>query len=523
MSHISRALATVGRETPVVNHEGFPSFRRSDREQARNYLRTGTLSGTFYASLDEVAADTVATLRRLGEADPVALAQETVAAREDGFMRTLPLVACAVLSGLPNKELFRHTLGSVVKTPKDLKEFVEMCKTGAIPGRHSFGGCSVAPVRAWLETISEYHALKYGSAASKGVSLRDAIKLAHPRPADDVVRERLGWLSGHVRGADVRLNPRIAAFEALKRETDANRIVELIREGGLPYEVVTAAVRSPALEVWVELLKLAPTFNLLRSLATFGRHGVFTDRSNVDLAVRKLGHADALKKARIQPFQAYAAWKAYSASADADPALIAAIADMLDASVANLPLFTGRVALAPDVSGSMQSNYTSEKSHTSAAEVAGVFTAGLLRRCPNVRVLPFEHEVISLSLNPRDSVLTGAQKIASVGGGGTSLSAPVEMLLREQDKVDLFVGITDNEEWVGRGFVQVWREYRRTVSPEARAVLVTVVPTPYSAAPESEPGVHFVHGWSDAVLRFVSEVGGAVSPPQNPVEEADEE
>jgi 60 kDa SS-A/Ro ribonucleoprotein len=286
-----------------------------------------------------------------------------------------------------------------------------------------------------------------------------------------------------------------------------------VRDGGLPYEAVTAAVQSPACQVWVELLKLAPTFNLLRSLSTFGRHGVFQDSANVELAVRKLTAPEALRRARIFPFQAYAAWKAYSQAEGADPRLIAALSDALEASTDGMPLFRGRVALAPDVSGSMQGCTTSERSHTSAAEVAGVLTAGLLRKCPDVRVLPFEEQVIDLALNPRDSVLTNAQAIASVGGGGTSLCAPVERLLAERDAVNLFVGITDEEEWVGRGFLTAWREYRKTVAPNAQAVLVTVVPGPHAAVPESEPGVHFVHGWSDAVLRFVADVGGAVETP----------
>ncbi len=40
-------------------------------------------------------------------------------------------------------------------------------------------------------------------------------------------------------------------------------------------------------------------------------------------------------------------------------------------------------------------------------------------------MLPFEQAVVSVDLNSRDSVMTNAQKLASIGGGGTNCSAPV--------------------------------------------------------------------------------------------------
>ena len=71
-----------------TNHHGTPCFGRSTREQARNFLRCGTLSGTFYVSQKNMANQQLLTLRRLADEDPAALAEEAIAAREDGFMRT---------------------------------------------------------------------------------------------------------------------------------------------------------------------------------------------------------------------------------------------------------------------------------------------------------------------------------------------------------------------------------------------------------------------------------------------------
>ena len=506
MTPISNAFAP-----DQTNHHGTPCFGRSTREQARNFLRCGTLSGTFYVSQKDMANQQLLTLRRLADEDPAALAEEAIAAREDGFMRTMPCLALAVLSGVTGKQAFHGAAPRVIRIPSDATQFAELCLSGAVPGRKaskSLGGCTVDPVRSFLEGVSEYHAIKYAA------QLRNLVHMTHPRPATPEMRERLGWLSGQVEGKRVKLNKRIAAFEALKRATDEAKIVELIRTGGLPYECVVGAVSNPSPAVWAELLKVAPTMNLLKSLVTFTRHGVFQDRDNVRVAAEKLSKDGLLGKAMIFPHQVYTAWRIYSALPEADQTLIAALSDMLDGSVSSIPEFQGRTCIAPDVSGSMQGHTVSEKSQTTAADIAGVFTAGIMRRCKDSIVLPFDQQIHPLALNARDSVLTNARKVSEVGGGGTCLSAPVTRLLQTRDRVDTFIGITDNEEWVGHGFLGVWRQYRAQVAPNATAILITPVPNQHSAVPESEPGVRFVHGWSDAVFRFAANAAGAQKPAQ---------
>ena len=508
MAHFIQALVAA---SETHNHAGALAFKYSLRDQVHNFLRTGTLSGTFYVSAVQLARETIETLRRFGEQDAEALSEETISAREEGYMRTLPILATVVLSGLSDKDIFRKTAVRVLRVPRDVAQFVEICKSGAVPGATKFAGCRVGVVKTFMEKLSPYHAIK--GTQSRTMALGDLVRLSHPRPGSDQARELLGWLSGHVDSKQVELNPQVMALQALKSATDVAEQVRLIREGRLPYEAVSAVVTSPDVEVWRALLEQAPTFNLLRNLRTFARHGVFKDDASVELAVQKLSRPDAMRQARILPFRAYQAWKAYSQYEGADSRIIAALSDALTNSVANLPLFNRRVCIAPDVSGSMYapikagSTRYSAKDELSCAEVAGIFASGLLAQCPNAVVLPFEYDVVDVRLNPRDSVLTNASHLASIGGGGTSLASPVQRLIRQRDKVDLFVGITDNEEWVG-SFDEAWRRYKSEVAPTAKAVLITIVPDSFRVVPESTPDVHYVHGWSDAVMRYVSEIGG---------------
>jgi len=66
--------------------------------------------------------------------------------------------------------------------------------------------------------------------------------------------------------------------------------------------------------------------------------------------------------------------------------------------------------------------------------MAALVAAAVLRKNPRTEVLPFECDVVKVNLNSRDSVMTNAAKLASVGGGGTNCSAPLALLDRRKAK-----------------------------------------------------------------------------------------
>jgi 60 kDa SS-A/Ro ribonucleoprotein len=56
-------------------------------------------------------------------------------------------------------------------------------------------------------------------------------------------------------------------------------------------------------------------------------------------------------------------------------------------------------------------------------DVAALVAASVLRKNQSATVLPFEQAVVPVDLNSRDSVMTNAGRLASIGGGGTNCSA----------------------------------------------------------------------------------------------------
>lgn len=498
-----------------INRAGAPSFRRSLKEQVVAVLSTGTLGDTYYVSRKEICEEAIGVLTEARNQCPEFLAKALVWARNKGMLKTLPVLGLVVLSagGSKTKVLFGQTFPHVVKTPDDLRSFVMICKSGAIPGRKGLGGMTVSLVKAFLLAMSEYHTVKYGSSNSREITLRDIIRMAHPNPGSPEVAERLGWLVRGRRslGINQDYNRQIRSLEALKMAPAEDAQLALIREGRLPYEVVVPSLKATSTAIWRELLRQAPYLNLLRNLNTFTRHQVFSHEEEVGYVVKRLTDPIAVRRSKVLPFRFFNAWQAYMRNENHDSRIANALRAALELSFANMPSFGNRVvAIGTDVSGSMNSQ-VSDKGSTRFIDIAGIFTGALLKRIENRAVpLPFETRVRSNNLSSRDDIMVSADKIAQMGGGGTAVGAPIEYLLDRKIKVDVFIGITDNEDWAygeeyscSGSFLELWRRYRKEIAPEAQAFLVTIASYRDAVAPEGEDGVHFIYGWSDRVLDYI--------------------
>ena len=200
----------------------------------------------------------------------------------------------------------------------------------------------------------------------------------------------------------------------------------------------------------------------------------------------------------------------------------------MEIALNNVPFGVGRVAVAPDVSGSMASPVTGRRKGATTAvrciDVAGLMAAAMLRANRDARVLPFENGVVDIALNPRDSVMSNAKKLAAIGGGGTNCSAPLVRLNAEKAIVDLFVFVSDNQSWMdARGQGQataVMTEWAKLKArcPDAKLVCIDVQPHGTTQAPERDDILN-VGGFSDAVFEVVAKFASGALGPQHWVAE----
>lgn len=262
-------------------------------------------------------------------------------------------------------------------------------------------------------------------------------------------------------------------------------------------------------EHWIEIARRASWQSTRMNLNTFERHGVFEDAETVEIIARRLRDREQIARSRVLPYQLLVAFRN---ARTAPPAIVRALEDALELATRNVPAVAGKVWIFPDVSGSMHAPVTGHRKGSTTTvrcvDVAALVSACLLRINPDAGVLPFSSDVVSVRLNPRDTVMTNAEKLASLPSGGTACSAPLRWLNDRRERGDLLLYVSDNESWLdGRGAgvtatMNEWCEFKRR-NPRARLACLDLQPYGHSQIVDREDVLN-VGGFSDSVFELIA-------------------
>ena len=485
--------------TNAVNEACAPAYALSPKHQLAQYAATGCLNTTFYATADEQLAK---VLELCAEIDAEFIGKTAVFCRERGFMKDMPALLCAVLS-LKDRELLARIFPRVIDNAKMLRNFVQIMRSGVV-GRKSLGSAPKRLVREWLDARDP--ATLFKANVGQDPSLADIVKMVHPKPKDATREALFGYFIGRDYAFDAM--PAIACEYELfkyKQKDERGEVPDV------PFQMLTALdLGTPE---WTAIARRASWQMTRMNLNTFARHGVFGQPGMTELIAQRLCDPQAIAKARVFPYQLMAAYVVASANAVVPKQVCDALQDAMEIAIANVPAVEGRVFVCPDVSGSMSSPVTGYRSSATTAvrciDVAALVAAAVLRKNPHTEVLPFERGVVNVNLNSRDSVMTNAAKLASIGGGGTNCSAPLARLNKRKENGDLVIFISDYESWVdargGRGTATMreWNVFKQR-NPAARLVCIDVQPYRTVQAIEREDILN-VGGFSDQVFDVISE------------------
>ncbi|HEY0160173.1 MAG TPA: TROVE domain-containing protein [Thermoanaerobaculia bacterium] len=481
-------------ETDARNEAGGRAYALTPKQALAQYAATGCLNGTFYASAEEQLEK---VLGFCASVDDLFIARTAIYSRERGFMKDMLALLCAVLA-VRNAPLLEAIFPRVIDNGKMLRTFVQILRSG-VAGRKSLGTAPRRMIRRWLEAATG-EAL-FRASVGQSPSLKDVIRMVHPKPADDARRALYGYLIGRPYDAE-KLPPIVREYEAFKRG-GGERVPDV------PFQMLTALPLDTA--AWMEIARNAPWQMTRMNLRTFQRHGVFANEEVTKMIAERLADPEAIAKARVFPYQLLAAYL----SAKEVPAIVReALQDAMELATANVPAIEGQVYVCPDVSGSMaETPVTGARGSASSAvrciDVAALIAASVVRRNPGARVLPFEMRVVDVEVNPRDSVMTNAAKLAAAGGGGTACSAPLARLNQQMASGDLVILISDNEAWAdpqrGRGteMMKEWNHFKQR-NPNARLVCIDLQPYRTTQAQEREDVLN-IGGFSDEVFTTVAE------------------
>lgn len=490
VSKLFGQTATPSTFAPTENLQGYPAWLQGEENQYVQCLMTNTFGNTYYVSTKDLVKEASALHESMVSKDPEFVGKALSYARNKGFMRSQPIFGLVKLythtpkdeaDRLVRNRIFSETFSQVIRTPNDLSDFTTMLKQ--VTGSSAGGRRLKRVVGTWLqEKVGEYWAIKYGSEGKGTESLVWLIRNFHPNHTP-VLR----WLRAKKKDFEVDLSelPQIRAFEALKVAVTDEEKIQAITEGRLPHEVVTPFVGDSE-RVWGALVPQMPIMALMRNLATLERHKALEGQRQVIEKV--FGNPDIIQKSKIFPFRFLkAAEKVQSAWAKD------ALREAVELSFGNLPEIEGKTAVFLDRSGSMSGDFL---------QTSAIFAICIMKKANlNGRFMTFDNELEEIAVSKRDSILSQADRIRARGMTNTAL--PMESLLRDRDKVENIVLITDGQQNEGRPFADVFNEYRQKVSPNVRLFIVDVSPYGTSLM-KTEKNVYHIFGWSDQVLQFIS-------------------
>lgn len=501
MANKSLFQSIVGRFIPAadeVNEAGGAAYALSPRAALAQFAATGCLNATFYASAEQ-QLQTVLSLCAHPQVEPEYIARVALYARGKGHMKDLPALLCAALSVF-SPGLLAEVFDRVIDDGRMLRNFVQIMRSGAV-GRKSLGTLPKRLVQQWLEARSDEQL--FAASVGNDPSLVDVIRLVHPKPTTASRGALYAYLLG--RPHDPSALPAVVRqFEAFKRR-------ESDEVPGVPFQMLTSLDLQP--RHWRSIGASASWQMTRMNLNTFARHEVFADTRLVRQVADRLRDEQAICRARVFPYQLMVAFKQLHPAVPA--AIREALQDAMEIATRNVPQFGGQVYVLPDISGSMQSPITGVRRGATSAvrclDVAALVAACVLRNNRDAQVIPFSDDaLVDLSLNPRDSVLTNAQRLASLPSGGTNCSAPLKRLNQRGATGELVIYVSDNESWIdrptGRGTetMRQWSAFK-VRSPSARLVCIDLQPSGTTQAIETgRSDVLNVGGFSDQVFEVIA-------------------
>ena len=508
----------------AVNEAGGLAYKLEPKHALAQVAATGTFGNAFYSTaetqLDEV-------LKLIDEVDDNQyLAKLALYAREKAFMKDMPAALLVALS-VRDTELMHRVFDRVVDNGRVLRTVFQMIRSGQFKNKAGKGrvGLSSSVQRAfqrWLNTASVGKLLS--ASIGNDPSLRDILRMARPTPKDNARRATFGWLTDKsiekwAPATKADLPVEVQSLIAY-RNSESEEAQALIAGGldNVRWDLLSDAAKGPT--VWAALARKMGPQALRMNLNTLLRHDVLATSAMVDYVADRIADESEIRRSKQFPYQYFAAY--LNADDNVPQKIKTALHKAAEIACGNVPELPGPVVIGLDTSGSMSSAVTGHRGRGATSkmrciDVAALFAAAILRRNPDSVVIPFDTSAYDAKMDPNDSILSIAERLAKYGGGGTDCSLPLVAANQKHAKRK-FAGIvlvSDNESWVGTGrhgstgVMTAWEAFvahqRKLAGKEANPKLVCIDLQPYQTVQACERAdIMNIGGFSDSVFNVIS-------------------
>ncbi len=467
----------------AVNRAGGRAYQLGEKAALAQYASTGTFNDTFYSTGEQQVAEVLAILPKV---DAEFIGKVAVYAHEQGRMKDMPALLAAHLTtrGDEGRAVLKRIFPVVLSNGKMFRNFVQIIRSGVV-GRKSFGTSIKKMARGWFDSKTPESIFKMST--GNDPSLGDIIRMVRPLDLGSPERKAFyAYLFDKEHDFD-SLPPLVKEYEVFRKDP-------IKWDAALPKVPFEMLMGLPlTYKQWSALGQQMSWTQVRMNLNTLARHGVFTEDGIARTIAAKLKDPELIKKAKPFPYQLMTTYLFTSETGpEAVPRVIRnALHEALDIATENVPSFEGPGHALIDVSGSMGSPVSGHRagstSKASCVQVAAMIGSSFLKKNKESMIIPYSDDVfLNHGCVPHDSVLTNADKLARLGGGGTNLGAAFRHLNKVKAKGNLVVVCSDMETWMddqgarsswygGEATVSasMWAEYKSR-NPKAKLVCINL-------------------------------------------------
>ncbi len=399
---MARFNQSVSAKIKTENLAGGDAYVQNPKVEFVSILLTSFVTNQFYREADETMERVTELMDKIS--DKKFLAKAAVYTRTKFGMRSISHVVAAELAKRVKGEKWTKSFyDKVVYRPDDITEILSYYLNEykkPIPNSLKKG------LALAFEKFDEYQVAKYRSGKA-ALSLIDVVNLVHPKHSKIIEKLVKGELKSR-QTWEAKLSD--AGKTKDKDEAKKKAWADLIRERKIGY------------------------FALLRNLRNI------MDQSPEVLteALEMLVDGGMIKKSLVLPFRYQTAIREIEKESGKLPRqVVVALNKALDVSVKNVPVLEGDTLVVLDSSGSM---------HGKPMEIGSLFAAVLVKS-NNSDFMLFSEDAKYISLNPMDSTLTLAEKMAnSMAMGGTNFNAIFQTANKAYDRIII---LSDMQGWMG--------------------------------------------------------------------------
>lgn len=486
------AFKSKAKET--VNYEGAKAFVLTPQLELYTAVATAGLSEQFY----EKQSDKLIRLRELiAKNDPAFVAKLAIYAREQMYLRSIPLVLAVELAKSQSGntvvgQLTNRVLQRADEITQLLAYYAIANERNDVKKLNKLSKQLQKGLAAAFNKFDEFQFAKYNRDAA--VKLKDALFLVHPKATDE---------------AQQALFDKIAKDEL---QVPYTWETELSALGQLKYdsaELKRAAVKAK----WEELIDSGKVgyMAMLRNLRNIMEAEVSKEALKEVCAY--IANEKAVANSKQLPFRFLSAYRELKGINNGRVGLLLdALEQAVLYSAKNIAGFDDdtKVVIAADVSGSMQKP-VSAKSKVLLYDI-GLMLAMLLKsRCDNAITGMFGDTWKMITV-PNKNILANVQEFyrrEGEVGYSTNGYLVVEDLLRKNKVVDKVMLFTDCQLWNsnnnGESIANMWKQYKK-IAPAAKLYLFDLAGYGNTPLNVQRDDVYLIAGWSDKIFNVLSAI-----------------